>query len=308
VASPREPAEYVLNNPLYSLKDPVNHLVGSIFRRWTLSFRGKQLLRLPADQVIAKVLFGLAPPNPWVLHCGFADTIAVESQATKEYCQNEGIDSQQLIATGSIDNDILYNGLAKREELKKRLCQKFNIPFDKPILLSALPPDMLYGQGRSECEFTNYNALVQYWIKTITSNKQYSVIVNLHPAAKIEEMQGLKKHDLILTKGEISRLIPLCDIFVASISSTIQWAIACGKPVVNYDVYKYRYTDYQTVSGVLTMESKREFEETLQKLLDNQQFYNMIASQQRATAKRWGILDGKSGARTLQLIDNLTAR
>ncbi len=34
-------------------------------------------------------------------------------------------------------------------------------------------------------------------------------------------------------------LVPLCSLYVASVSATIRWAIACGKPVVNYDVYRF---------------------------------------------------------------------
>ena len=52
-----------------------------------------------------------------------------------------------------------------------------------------------------------------------------------------------------------SELVPLCDLYVASVSSTIRWAIACGKPVVNYDVYRYRYTDFISLDGVLIIDS-----------------------------------------------------
>ena len=63
-----------------------------------------------------------------------------------------------------------------------------------------------------------------------------------------------------------AELVPLCDVFVASISSTIRWAIACGKPVVNYDVYRYRYTDFIGVEGVLTCEEQDEFVSVLRRL------------------------------------------
>jgi len=103
-------------------------------------------------------------------------------------------------------------------------------------------------------------------------------------------------------------LIPLCDFYVASVSSTIRWAIACGKPVINYDVYRYRYTDYLGLKGVLTIEEQDEFLDLLQRIATDSVYRNEIAEFQKIDAPRWGNLDGKAGQRIVGLFDELVEK
>jgi hypothetical protein len=100
-------------------------------------------------------------------------------------------------------------------------------------------------------------------------------------------------------------LIPLCDYYVASISATIQWAIACGKPVINYDICRYRYTDYLGLKGVLTVEEQDQFLDLLRRMATDSEFRNEIAALQKADAPRWGKLDGKAGQRIVELFHDL---
>ena len=100
-------------------------------------------------------------------------------------------------------------------------------------------------------------------------------------------------------------MVPACDIYVASISSTIRWAIACGKPVLNYDVYRYRYTDFLNVPGVLATEEQAEFRAMLQHLVDDPGYRRCLAGKQGTVASHWGLLDGRAGERMLALVDQL---
>jgi hypothetical protein len=102
-----------------------------------------------------------------------------------------------------------------------------------------------------------------------------------------------------------AELMPLCDIYVASVSSTIRWAIACGRPVVNYDVYRYRYTDFTKVEGVLACEEQQEFLALLARLVSDRAFAEEVCRKQAAVAERWGRLDGRSGQRMVELVRRL---
>ena len=101
-------------------------------------------------------------------------------------------------------------------------------------------------------------------------------------------------------------LVPLCDFFVASISSTIRWAIACGKPVLNYDVYRYRYVDdFGKVGGVLTVEEQGDFLAALNRLAEDKDYLREMSAKQRALSERWSYLDGKCCARMVALVREL---
>ena len=79
-------------------------------------------------------------------------------------------------------------------------------------------------------------------------------------------MRHIETANVRIAARRTSELVPLCDLYVASVSSTIRWAIACGKPVINYDVYRYRYTDFLNLEGVLVIEEQNEFREIVQRL------------------------------------------
>jgi hypothetical protein len=101
--------------------------------------------------------------------------------------------------------------------------------------------------------------------------------------------------------------VPLCDLYVASVSSTIRWAIACGKPVINYDVYQYGYADYVGVAGVLLVRTRMEFRDALRKLSGDASVRDKLAERQRNDSSRWGMLDGRSGRRIVALLRGATA-
>ena len=93
------------------------------------------------------------------------------------------------------------------------------------MILTALPCDCLYYPGgRPECEFKEYNELADFWLSTLAKIKDHHVLVSLHPSVTYEGMKYLEKRGVTIVKEDISELIPLCDIFVASVSSTIRWA------------------------------------------------------------------------------------
>ncbi len=300
MASALEWAEYVWNQQQHHGRKLMNKVAGILYPRWKLDFKDRTLVALPGAQIIAREWLKIAPPLPWVLHSGATDYMALESNAVRDYCLAEGLPSEKLVVTGSIAHDMIFDQLSDRENKHTELCQKLGYQEDHPIILSALPPDVLY-MDRPECDFQIYSELVEFWCKSISAVPGYNHIVALHPSVQCDEMKYLEKFDLKITREPTANIIPLCDIFVASISSTIQWAIACGIPVLNYDVFRYRYTDYQNVDGVITLEEKQDFLHALTKMTTNPDYYAGVRVNQSKDAENWGCLDGKVAER----LDNL---
>lgn len=299
-------AELVQHNPVYSLEKWSNRLVGRLYPRWVYEHNGRRLLPLPASQILAREWLGLAPDLPWVLHSGSADAIAVESEVMRLNCISEGLPPEKLILTGSTVHDLMAKTIKEAAQRREDLYKKLSMPLERPMLLSALPPDYLYTIGmRPECDFQIYNELVYFWVQSLAAINGYNIVITLHPSAAYAGMQSIEQWGVKIAREKTAELIPVCDLFVASISSTIQWAIACGKPVVNYDVYRFRYPDFKGVPGVITFEKKEEFLPTLQRLTQDPHFYTEIAHHQAARANQWGRLDGQSGHRILQLFNQL---
>lgn len=286
----------------YTMRYFWNGLVAPFFPHWVYEHKGQKLLRLPAGRLLALEALRLAPPKPWINMSGYADVIAAESPAMVDYYTRHGIPESQIQLIGTLADDVMFqhqtNAAAERRELYAQY--KLN---EKPMLLCALPPDQLYMVGGNpNCDFSTYHALVKFWLETLTQYAdRYNVIVNLHPSLMLKDFQDWNARGLTIVSENVTALIPLCQFFVASVSTVIRWAIATGKPVVNYDVYRYRYHDYDGLSAVITMEDQRVFQSTVDRLANEPEFFQQVSDQQAVSAKRWGVLDGQVTQRMLKL-------
>src|SRR5262249_46161121 len=205
--------------------------------------------------------------------------------------------------TGSPSDDAMARNVADAPNKREELYSKLDLPSGRPMFLTALPPDFLYlPGGRPECAFGRYDDLVEHWIAALAEQDRFNVVVALHPSVKVETMRHIERSNVRISELQTAQLVPLCDVYVASISSTIRWAIACGKPVINYDVYRYRYTDFVGVAGVLTIEEEDAFCALIHRFASNEKFLLENCRRQQAEAPRWGRLDGSSCGRILDLL------
>ncbi len=302
IANATELAEAYWHNPDFGMGSKLNRFVAILFPRWVLSYKGREILPARGAQIIAAELFRLTPPLPWIINSGDADVIAVESQRMQEYYLDAGLPESKLVVTGAMSDDILNRGLLCANTLRASLYEELGFTNSLPMLLCALTPDQIR-TGREGCDFINYTTLLDFLLNNLALVKNFNVVIRLHPRMKIEDFMFVEDYGIKVAAWDTADLIPLCDIYVASVSATIRWAITCGKPVINYDVYRYRYQDFTQVKGVITIEEKYDFIKVLSRLTNDMDYYNEIATAQRQEAKYWSNLDGKSEERLLRLID-----
>ena len=288
MAAATEWAQAVMDQPVYQAETCVNALAARFFPEWLYEYQGRKLVALPADQIIARKLLRIAPPLPWTLHSGYADAIAVESCAMRDFCVSEGIPEKQIVIAGSIDHDKMTFQLPHREKLRSELYKKYKFNTAHKLILTALPPDQLAGKGRKVCDFSRYQDLVHFWLSTLSQLGTGNVLVSLHPSVLRSSMEYIESLGVKIADEAVSTLIPLSDVYVASISATIQWAIAACIPVINYDVYRYRYPDYQNVRGVLSMEDQAVFKDTVLRLSRDPAYISEIKAFQEASSSYWG--------------------
>lgn len=299
-----EPAEAYYSNPAYDGNKFSNRILGYLDPKWTYVHREKKLIRWPAFKILTMKLFGLVPPLPWILNSSYADIILAAHQAMKTLMIHEGIKSDQIRLTGSIVDDIMEENVKNVKSRRDAFTRNLRLIKDKPILLCALPPPILYVFSRSQCDFKNYSDLVKFWIQSLVKIKNYTSIISLHPATQYDEIKYIENWGVKISKEKIVDLMPLCDIFVASMSTTINFAVACGKPTINYDVYKFKDI-YWKFKGVLDTEQKDEFLFLLKKLTEDKDFYSQILAKQQSESDQCGILDGKCSDRILACINDL---
>jgi hypothetical protein len=292
---------YVGHAPYQVSASPQNRTVARLFPRWTERHKGHHFLRTSYAKVVAVERLGLTPPNPWLLNSGYVDAIAVESQAMHDYYRAAGIPEQQLVMTGSLTDDLMADVLRQAAERRRALLQELGLPQDKPLLIAALPPDQKT-YDRPGCEFSDFDHLIGFWGETLAAADGWNVVVRPHPKTRPEHLDALRRHGVAISFTDTAELVPLCDVYVAAVSATIRWAIACGKPVVNYDVYQYGYRDYEGVEAVRLVNTRGEFGREIERFTRDANYRADLTARQLREAGRWGMLDGQTAGRMRSLL------
>ncbi len=305
LVNPREPAEAFFNRIEYQMCALGNRLVSRYRPRWKHTHKGRTLVRMPWYWAAARELHGLAPPRPWYYNSGNAAAIALESEEARRVYLGYGFPKKQLVVTGNLRMDELASHLRRAPERRARLLEELGMPADRRLILCALTVDLV-GE-RPGCGFTTYDDLVKHWISTLTSLPNTNVIVNLHPSLTPERMSFVERFGCRIVRDDVSHLIPLCDIYNVCVSATTVMAIACGKPVVNYDVYRFHYDDFDRARGVVTVSRPADFARIMKQLVTDSAFYDDLAQRQQSVAAEWGMLDGCVGDRLGALFDRLTS-
>jgi hypothetical protein len=300
MANEREIAEAYLNNEDYKVQKFFDYFIYIFYKKWVLTYKGKKLLPLSAAEIIIKELLKLSPPRPWVINSGDATALAVESLRMLEYYRQAGLKEDRLVLTGSIADDSLYS-TRSTPDLKNQIYLQHHFNPDLPLVLCSLPPDQIRA-GRFVDEFDDYETLVDFWVKSLLQFKNFNLLIKLHPRMSIDSHSFINGYGCAISQLDTTSLIPLCDFYVASVSSTIRWAIACGKPVLNYDVYKYNYDDFSKVPGVVYCDSSNDFLILLNKFSTERDYFSSLCDLQQLESESWGCLDGNSGARICELI------
>jgi hypothetical protein len=249
----------------------------------------------------------LAPPNPWLSNSGYADRIAVESERMLEVYRNADFPQGQLVLTGSCADDLLHTALHEKESRRAALYHDLKLPNDRPMLLSSLVPDQL-GSGVPWCEFKDYGALIEFWVSTLAAwRSRMHVVLKINPRYRREEFVYLEKWGVTVAPQDTIDLVPVAEIYVTSISSTLRWAVACNIPSINYDVYHYRYGDFVDAAGIVHVEKKEEFSAAVARLVLDETHRAQLRRALRSQAHHWACLDGKSTDRLVRLFDELCA-
>jgi hypothetical protein len=247
--SPEEGAIAYFDHPDHRIDGTRSAGARLLFRRWCMRYRGRDLVRLPLARLAVMEELGLAPDDPWVVNTGLNDKLFVESQAMADTYRTKGVSRERISVVGTPLTDRLHQSVGEIAELKARLLGDSEL---RRVLLCAIPPDQY--AGRPAPEYHSYPRLLEGWLQLLLDvSETYAVLISPHPSLTPHAVEILRSSPFKVIEGGVAGLIPLCDVYLASVSSTIKWAVSSGKPVVNYDCYGYDYEDLRSRADIRTV-------------------------------------------------------
>lgn len=284
-------------------KNIFNFIAGRLFPKYTHEYKGKKLIRSYPSYIFSSAIFRTSAPDPWVMSSGHADVIAVESSFMKEYYEKAGIPNEKMVETGSPSLDYLHKIYFGKANYKEELALRFGLDKNKPWVLCALPPY----QRSVHFKFQSYNHFIEHFIGSFAKFDGVEMIFKFHPRFDTLEIQKLcEKFGVKYISEDTLNLIGVSDLYVATVSSTIRWALALGIPTVNFDVYNYNYGDFDSAKNYHIVNSMEDFNKVFAEIYQNLMISKIETRHPLQTS--FAVLDGNSHRRILELCSKLTVR
>lgn len=281
----------------------INKVLGILFKSWVMKDEHHAVLRLPAEHVLGHLLIKSSPPDPWMMNSGYANVIAIENEQMFQYYRKSGIPATKMKITGACYDDNLAGYYLDKENQRAKLYEELNIQSEKPLFLIGGFPNQLVGNPPG-FDFKDAEDAVNFITECIDRFKNdYELVFRPHPNY-LDLSKLFAKKNILVTKIDTVQLVAVSDVYLAFASATIRWAISCGVPTINYDMFYYDFSDYKHVKGVLNVCTQDEFKSAIQSMSDPKEYLN-LKNHLEVEKTQWGNLDGQSIHRINSLVKEL---
>ncbi|WP_219704232.1 CDP-glycerol glycerophosphotransferase family protein [Marinomonas lutimaris] len=197
---------------------------------------------------------GVKIDNPWVLGAGFSDCMLVDSIREKERLVEMGGNSDKYFVVGQISHDKVFRSNINRMDVNKKVRKKYNLKRES-IVLVAVPQYYEHGLCDKETHFSIINEMIE-----ILSCLNYDVVLSLHPKMNRHnyEFIAFDKDNVVIVDEDLNEILPICDVFVSTYSSTLSWALLCSKKVIIIDHVLLGYTDFLSEYNLPVLNNNKE--------------------------------------------------
>ncbi|QQR36221.1 hypothetical protein JI749_00825 [Devosia oryziradicis] len=298
--SPTEAENAYKHSGSHAVAEPYLALFRRYLPKWLAEDPDYAITRLPWREVLGRELIGETPFNPWLVNTGRSDVIALESRAMEESYLALGFKPESLKAAGHPLHDKLAAGRDRKTERRTILAERHGLDPNKPLLVSAVPPDQF---STRSSEFASFADLAAAFYRVPANTVDVNVVVSPHPSLSETQIAAMEAAGAHVERTSVAELLPLADLYLASVSSTIKWALALGIPVIDFDCYRYGYGDYRDLQQVLSVSSMAELQEALA-LWQDPGARERLTVAARDGASLWGIIDGSAMERLVALCLN----
>ena len=264
-------------------------LLQKLYGDWFFGSDGVKYCYHPRNKAVAAKLSGLMPRNPWSQAGGYATRVAVESEQARGELTSQGVEDKKIVVTGKPLSDISYgydSSASKRRALKATL----GADSDDKLIVFALPQ---YAEHK-RLDWDKHFELIDNMLEIISAQGAGAkIIVSLHPKSKrTNYAEMISSHNAILSTVEIYKLVSVCDVYVAGLSSTITTAIGLGKPVIAFDIFDEGENLFKNAPGVELVTTLPELGKSLRKTLCN-------GIRSNADRSKWALFDGRCTDRVI---------
>jgi hypothetical protein len=260
----------------------------------------RNVLFYPPPIIEALAQNDMLPENPWVMGGGYSTFIMADGHETLDRYVKLGCMPKKIIVTGHGAHDTLYKKLKERDRIKKKLFSKYAFDPRRMLILLSLPQ-------LAEHNILNWNT---HWeeirfLCKIVSELDANCLISLHPKMNPEMYRFIQsEYSLHVAKERLAEILPAADIFAATFSSTVQWAVLCKIPTIVFDFYGFNFSMYDLLDGVRVINERKKLRPEFNKLLLDKEYYCKLSMGQEKMTAYVSPFDGKCMDRIVDVILN----
>lgn len=231
----------------------------------------------PVEKTLALAAMHLLPKNPWIMGANSSAVLGITSQMAYDYFLTQGIPAERLMVVGQPSLDPIFEHAQNRQEKRQALSPHDDNSAHKPLIVCALPQL----KEHELMDETRHWAEIRF-LAELFHDLPAEVFISLHPKADPAEYRFLERdYGLHLLEERLSDMIGIADIFLATVSSTILWALWLKIPTIMFDFYDLYDPEIEWYPQLWITQDKNTFREMLHSLVtDEQQRHNYAESLQ----------------------------
>ena len=274
---------------------------------------------IPLEQIIIKVLkqnkkkcyliehgYTIVIDNLFPLVEGkmLSDKMFVWGEESKKWMIKQGLKKENLIITGSPKFDSYYNN---KEIINIK--RKFNIPFNKKIVLFVAPPNKDIEYPKYFLSNKEHTELYRTLFRTIKNMNEFILIIKPHPSdihinlpQKILETENVSNVIMVNKNFQLKPLLKQSDLMISTGSTVNLEAMFFKKPIIILNFFdKVKLEPFVDNGMCVGLSDKNRLKETILNTFKNK---DKLIENYLKYFKNYALADGKAYKRISNVILN----
>jgi hypothetical protein len=195
--------------------------------------------------------------------------------------------------------DELHSSHARAADCRARLADKYSLIPGRPLVICAVP----HAGEHALVGWDRHMEVSGQLFKALAASGG-NVLLSLHPRSKAETYrEAAAATGCRILAERLSAALPAADLFVASYSSTVRWALLMGIPTIMADLLRFEYAQFANLPGTIIERDVGGLTSALKRLVEDPQERERLSRDAAASAPGRAEFDGKACSR---IIDSMT--
>ncbi len=282
----------------------LNLLAARKLPRQCADSRHRRILFSPGWLTLALDALGMISQNPWCQGNGKSRYVFVMGpEHISTFGPETGVPRRKLVLIGELGGDALHRAYQRKQAIRGELLAKYRCDPSKPVFVMSVPTFAEHGLMSWPEHRSHLEAFSEALAKT-----DANVLWSLHPRSTRETYQALaERHGFAIVDEPLAEVLPAGNLFLCGSSTTIEWAVLCGIPVLNIDYAGLNLPLWERYGGVLHVPDVERLAGSLKRIAEDPLYLQSLVKAQREAAKQVAEFDGRASQRFIGFLERLRA-